>query len=670
MAPTARALLLAATAAHAARDAADASPRRLSASSPPAPPPYAPLRLRTGQLLPRVGLGTGGLDDATTERAAAAALALGYRHFDTSESYANEAGLGRALAASAVPRDEVFLTTKYYGGCAYGAEGSVLAALRGSLARLRVSYVDLYLVHMPGIRSRDRKKCPAAPPNGAAARLATWRQMEAAARLGLARAIGVANFGVAELDALAAAGATPPAVKQVEFQVHYHDDALQRACEARGIALVAYGPLRATVDGRARTAALRAVAAAHGVSPTAVALQWAVAQGVAVIPRSASAAHLAENLAVATRPAALSAAELASLVPRAPARRYAGLAADLKKHEAAAARARAGEGGGVAWRPLEGRSAREVLAQEADPMLALARGKYPAIILRSHLAADDAAALLRRFPWPPRPLPRGGRKTGKALLGEGYWRERSSNYYTMGVDLHSSLKQGVSPAEAAHLSRRHADHFASLGVDSAFASLHAALRSLAAGRAVGTGVDGASANASLFHGVFRAHGRGSSFPLHFDTLRAAAWARRGCARDESDAAAAARVARVAAYADLYRFDEQFSALLVLQRARADNASDLTAFRTHWHALLPECSMRARPHDVGVNVGADYKRYVRRERGEGREAGAAAPLRLEAGDFYIFNSQYVHDVSLNVEERYRVTLGTFVGYSPSELRVWA
>ena len=115
-----------------------------SPSPPSEPPPRRKsrvLELRTGQQMPIVGLGTGGLDAALAEAAARIALELGYQHFDTAESYHNEEGLGRAFAASSVPRHSLFVVTKYWGGCSFGQEGDVLSSLRASLGRLQLAYV-------------------------------------------------------------------------------------------------------------------------------------------------------------------------------------------------------------------------------------------------------------------------------------------------------------------------------------------------------------------------------------------------------------------------------------------------------------------------------------------------------------------------------------------------
>jgi len=275
-----------------------------------------------GVQLPFVGLGTGGMSETVAEETVKKALQLGYRHIDTSENYKNEAGIGRAITSSEVPRNSLVITTKFYGGCTWGTPGAVLTSLRASLARLRLSYVDLYLMHVPGIRSGDRKRgCPKAPASGPELRKLVWDEMLQARKLGLTRAVGVANFNLRHLKRLVATTDTPPAVNQIEFQPYYHDDALHEYCRVHNVRVIAYGsllkpgisPMYAAhrTSGQARSRGLQQVASSHGATVISTALSWMIARGVAMIPRSTSADHLAENLAVARRPITLLANETA-----------------------------------------------------------------------------------------------------------------------------------------------------------------------------------------------------------------------------------------------------------------------------------------------------------------------------------------------------------------------
>src|ERR1700694_5469535 len=152
--------------------------------------------LAGGRQIPLLGLGVWQVPNGpTTVHAVRWALELGYRHIDTAQVYGNEESVGQALRESGVPRDQVFITTKFN-----PSRKDSTAEVQGSLKRLGVDYVDLYLVHWP---------------QGGATR--AWSGMEQARELGYARSIGVSNFGVRELDQVLAAATIPPVVDQVPF---------------------------------------------------------------------------------------------------------------------------------------------------------------------------------------------------------------------------------------------------------------------------------------------------------------------------------------------------------------------------------------------------------------------------------------------------------------------
>src|SRR5947199_5217082 len=175
--------------------------------------------LRDGNEIPLLGLGVwqvrGGPE---TENAVRWALELGYRHIDTAQAYGNEESVGRALRESGVPRDEVFITTKFY-----PAREDPEAEAQRSLERLGVDQVDLYIIHWPQ-----------GGPTWA------WPGMERAQESGYARSIGVSNFNVDELEAVIAAADTPPVVNQVQFSPFKHRRALLEACDRLGVAPEAY----------------------------------------------------------------------------------------------------------------------------------------------------------------------------------------------------------------------------------------------------------------------------------------------------------------------------------------------------------------------------------------------------------------------------------------------
>ena len=178
--------------------------------------------LADGNEIPLLGLGVWQIDDGPDcENAVRWALELGYRHIDTAQAYGNERSVGRALRDSGVPRDEVFITTKFY-----PAREDPEAEAQRSLERLGVDQVDLYIIHWP---------------QGGATW--AWDGMQRAQAAGYARSIGVSNFDVGELDELLAAADTPPVVDQIQFNPFKYRRALLDACKANAIALEAYSPL-------------------------------------------------------------------------------------------------------------------------------------------------------------------------------------------------------------------------------------------------------------------------------------------------------------------------------------------------------------------------------------------------------------------------------------------
>ena len=175
-----------------------------------------------GSLLPMLGLGVWQVPDGPAcVNAVRWALELGYRHIDTAQAYGNEASVGRALRDSGIPRDEVFITTKFY-----PAHKDPVAEAEQSLRRLGVDQVDLYIVHWPG-----------------GGPLWAWPGMERARDRGLARSIGVSNYSARELQQVIAAGAMVPAVNQVQFSAVQYRRALLEACLRSGVVLEAYSPL-------------------------------------------------------------------------------------------------------------------------------------------------------------------------------------------------------------------------------------------------------------------------------------------------------------------------------------------------------------------------------------------------------------------------------------------
>lgn len=229
-------------------------------------------RLADGTQMPILGLGVWQVPNGQTcVNAVRTALELGYRHIDTAQAYENEESVGTALRDSGLPRDAVYITTKFYPG-----NRDPVVAIEQSLSRLGVDYVDLYIIHWPQ-----------GGPTWA------WPGMERARELGAARSIGVSNFSASELEQVIAAGTVQPAVNQVEFNpVHYRRGLLD-ACLKQDVALEAYSPLG---TGRHLSdKAVRRVAEHAGRTPAQVLLRWSVQHGIPVIPKSTHRERIEEN---------------------------------------------------------------------------------------------------------------------------------------------------------------------------------------------------------------------------------------------------------------------------------------------------------------------------------------------------------------------------------------
>ena len=231
--------------------------------------------LSDGTVMPLLGLGVWQVPDGPScVQAVRAALELGYRHIDTAQAYGNEASVGRALRESGIPRDEVFITTKFQPD-----RRDPLRESARSIEQLGVDYVDLYLVHWP---------------RGGATW--AWPGMEAARARSYARAIGVSNFDADELDRVLGGASVAPVVDQVQFNPSAHRTALLDACTARGVALEAYSPLG--TGALLSDPVVAGVADRLGRSPAQVLLRWCVQRAIPVIAKSTHRHRIAENAQV------------------------------------------------------------------------------------------------------------------------------------------------------------------------------------------------------------------------------------------------------------------------------------------------------------------------------------------------------------------------------------
>jgi len=247
-------------------------------------------RLNNGVEIPALGLGVFNNDQPElTQPAVEAALATGYRLIDTAAAYGNEADVGAGVRASGLPRDQIFITTKlwmsHYGDAAR-------RGFQGSLRRLGVDYIDLYLLHWPS-------------PTDFAATLTAYRTAEALLSEGLVRAIGVANFEASHLERLLAETEVMPAVNQIELHPGFTNTALAAVNAAHGVLTQSWSPLGGSVrrsDDQSTdplaSEAIAAIAVAHDRPPGQIILRWQHQKGYCAIPKSVRPSRIAENIQI------------------------------------------------------------------------------------------------------------------------------------------------------------------------------------------------------------------------------------------------------------------------------------------------------------------------------------------------------------------------------------
>jgi len=240
------------------------------------------IELNDGNSIPQLGFGVFKVDPAETERVVSDALEVGYRHLDAAMIYGNEQGVGNAITASGIPREELFITTKLWNSD-QGTD-SARDAMDLSLEKLGLDYVDLYLIHWPR-PDLDRY-------------LETWLTMEELKADGKTRSIGVSNFHRPHLDKIIAGSSTVPAVDQIELHPAFAQRDLRSYGAELGMRIEAWGPLGQGKYDLFSEAALQAAAAAHGVSPAQVAIRWHLQNGIILFPKSNSRERMAENFDV------------------------------------------------------------------------------------------------------------------------------------------------------------------------------------------------------------------------------------------------------------------------------------------------------------------------------------------------------------------------------------
>lgn len=237
--------------------------------------------LNNGVTMPILGFGVFQIPEDNTQAAVEAALEAGYRHLDTAASYGNEEAVGAAIAASGLPRDELFVTTKLW--IQHAPTGSVeddtLRAFDASLRRLGLDHLDLYLIHQP-----------------LGDYYSEWRAMQQLYQEGRARAIGVSNFHPDRLVDLIEHNEITPAVNQIETHPFHQRLADQELMAEYGVQLESWGPFAEGRNNLFTDPVLTAIGEAHGKSVAQVVLRWLIQRGVVVIPKSVRPDRMAQNL--------------------------------------------------------------------------------------------------------------------------------------------------------------------------------------------------------------------------------------------------------------------------------------------------------------------------------------------------------------------------------------
>ena len=235
--------------------------------------------LNNGVEMPILGFGVFQVPEEETERVVTDALAAGYRHIDTAAAYGNEAAVGRAVKASGIAREELFITTKLW--IHSGGEDGTKRAFETSLQALGLDRLDLYLIHQP---MGDY--------------YSSWRAMQDLHHQGTIRAIGVSNFHPDRLVDLIEHNEITPAVNQIETHPYHQRTTDHQVMTERGVQIESWGPLAEGKNGIFTDPVLTAIGQAHGKTVAQVCLRWLIQRGVVVIPKSSSPERMAENFDV------------------------------------------------------------------------------------------------------------------------------------------------------------------------------------------------------------------------------------------------------------------------------------------------------------------------------------------------------------------------------------